>query len=129
MEAVILEEFGHFVDAQVNATDTLGDEGELFSDLVRGVSLSAAELGRIQAEDDHAVIVVDGQDVAIEQSAVISPSTTPNGFVIDVTPSGGTESLGWVVKGNGDINGDGKKDGSVLNLWIRPIAIRALTTF
>jgi hypothetical protein len=42
--------------------------------------------------------------VAIEQSAVISPSTTPNGFVIDVTPSGGTESLGWVV-------------GNVLDLW------------
>ena len=68
LEAVILEEFGHFVDAQVNSTDTLGDEGELFSALVRGVSLSAAELGRIQAEDDHAVIVVDGQSVAVEQA-------------------------------------------------------------
>jgi hypothetical protein len=68
LEAVILEEFGHFVDAQVNATDTLGDEGELFSALVRGVSLSAAELGRIQAEDDHAIAVIDGQQVAIEQA-------------------------------------------------------------
>ena len=67
LEAVILEEFGHFVDAQVNTADTAGDEGELFSDLVRGVSLSAAELGRIQAEDDHAIAVIDGQEVAIEQ--------------------------------------------------------------
>ena len=30
LEAVILEEFGHFVDAQVNNSDTAGDEGELF---------------------------------------------------------------------------------------------------
>ena len=34
-EAVILEEFGHFVDAQVNGTDTAGDDGELFSVIVR----------------------------------------------------------------------------------------------
>jgi hypothetical protein len=114
LEAVILEEFGHFVDAQVNATDTLGDEGELFSDLVRGVNLSAAELGGIKTENDHAVIVIDGQQVAIEQSAVISPSTIPSGFVINATPPGGTESLGFVVKGNGDINGDGLKDFVVL---------------
>ena len=71
LEAVILEEFGHFVDAQVNATDTPGDEGELFSALVRGVSLSAAELSRIKTEDDRAVIVVDGQSIAVEQAATL----------------------------------------------------------
>jgi hypothetical protein len=68
LEAVILEEFGHFVDAQVNTVDTAGDEGELFSALVRGVNLSAAELGRIKTENDHAVIVIDGQQVVIEQA-------------------------------------------------------------
>ena len=68
LEAVILEEFGHFVDAQVNATDTAGDEGELFSDLVRGVSLSPSELGRIKTENDHAVVIINGQETAIEQS-------------------------------------------------------------
>jgi subtilisin family serine protease len=68
LEAVILEEIGHFVDAQVNSTDTAGDEGELFSALVRGVDLSAAELSQIKAEDDHAAIVVDGETVAVEQS-------------------------------------------------------------
>ena len=55
LEAVILEEFGHFVDAQVNTKDTAGDEGELFSDLVRVVELSESELTRIRTEDDHAV--------------------------------------------------------------------------
>jgi hypothetical protein len=68
LEAVILEEFGHFVDAQVNATDTHGDEGELFSDLVRGVELSTSELTRIQTEDDHAIISLDGQLIPVEEA-------------------------------------------------------------
>ena len=71
LDAVILEEFGHFVDAQVNTKDTAGDEGELFSALVRGVNLSAAELGRIKAEDDHTVIVVNGQSIPVEKSTLI----------------------------------------------------------
>jgi uncharacterized repeat protein (TIGR01451 family) len=70
MEAVILEEFGHFVDAQVNSVDSPGDEGELFSALVRGVSLSAAELSRIKTEDDTAIIVIDGQSILIEQASL-----------------------------------------------------------
>ena len=71
LEAVILEEFGHFVDARVNNTDTIGDEGELFSAIVRGVNLSAAQLSRIEAEDDRAVIVVNGQSVAVEQAVTL----------------------------------------------------------
>jgi Ca2+-binding RTX toxin-like protein len=71
LEAVILEEFGHFVDAQVNQTDTAGDEGELFSAIVRSVNLSAAELSRIKTEDDHAVVMIDGQAMAIEKSESI----------------------------------------------------------
>jgi len=76
LDAVSLEEFGHFVDAQVNGTDTAGDEGELFSAVVRGVSLSAAELSRIKTEDDHAVVMIDGQAVAIEQDAPLNIAWT-----------------------------------------------------
>ena len=78
LEAVILEEFGHFVDAQVNNTDTLGDEGELFSAVVRGVSLSAAELSRIKAEDDHGIVSLGGQLIAIEKATptILTVTTT-----------------------------------------------------
>ncbi len=77
LEAVILEELGHFVDAKVNNTDTPGDEGQLFSALVRGVNLSAAELSRIKTEDDHAVVIIDGQATAIEMAnGVISFSNS-----------------------------------------------------
>ena len=68
VEAVVLEEIGHFVDAQVNQTDTTGDEGELFSEIVRGVSVSGAELVRMKGENDQAEIVVNGQSIAVEQS-------------------------------------------------------------
>jgi Ca2+-binding RTX toxin-like protein len=68
LEVVLIEEIGHFVDAQGNSTDTVGDEGELFSAIVRGVSLSTAELSRIKTEDDHAVMMIEGKKVAIEMA-------------------------------------------------------------
>ncbi|MFN5513742.1 MAG: FG-GAP repeat protein [Cyanobacteriota bacterium] len=58
-------------------------QGELFSDLVRGITPSAAELSRIQSENDQAVITLDGQQVAIEQAfstafkVNITAGTTP----------------------------------------------------
>ncbi|PSF34929.1 hypothetical protein C7H19_18145 [Aphanothece hegewaldii CCALA 016] len=66
--SVLLEEIGHFVDSQLNTTDTLGDEGELFSDLVRGVEISETELQRLRLEDDHAAVTIDGQTLQVEQS-------------------------------------------------------------
>jgi len=78
LEAVILEEFGHFVDAQVNQTDTAGDEGEVFSGVVRGVSLSEAELSRIKAEDDHGIMSLGDQLITIERAAptILTVTTT-----------------------------------------------------
>jgi predicted outer membrane repeat protein len=70
--AVILEEIGHYVDAQVNRVDTPGDEGELFSHLVRGVNLTEAELTYIQTEDDRSVINLGGQFIGVEQTAPIT---------------------------------------------------------
>jgi hypothetical protein len=36
ISAVLLEEYGHFVDSQVNVVDSLGDEGRFFRGLCRG---------------------------------------------------------------------------------------------
>jgi len=68
LDRVLLEEYGHFVDAQINRRDSVGDEGELFSALVRGVVLSSSELTRIQTEDDHARISVGGESLLVEES-------------------------------------------------------------
>jgi Ca2+-binding RTX toxin-like protein len=68
IKAIILEEIGHFVDAQVNELDTLGDEGEYFSKVVRAVTLSDTELNSIKTEDDHSVITLQGQNINVEQA-------------------------------------------------------------
>ena len=65
---VLIEEIGHFLDAQVG-TDTQGDEGEYFRNSVFGVTPDAAEQSRINAEDDHGFITVNGQQIAIEMSS------------------------------------------------------------
>lgn len=68
LNAVLLEEIGHFVDAQINTTDTLGDEGEYFADVVLGINLSAAKLNQLKTEDDHALVTIKGQTLSIEQA-------------------------------------------------------------
>lgn len=68
LRAVLLEEVGHYLDAVVNAKDTPGDEGALFSAIVRGINVSADQMKRLREENDQAVIVVHGQTVTVEQA-------------------------------------------------------------
>jgi hypothetical protein len=66
----LLEEIGHFVDAQINQTDSAGDEGGIFAELVQGYSLDTQTLQTLQAlkaEDDHATITINGQVIQVEQ--------------------------------------------------------------
>jgi Ca2+-binding RTX toxin-like protein len=65
---VILEEIGHYVDAQINPVDSAGDEGEIFANLVSGKSLTPTELAQLKGENDHAVINLGGQAVEIEMA-------------------------------------------------------------
>jgi Zn-dependent protease with chaperone function len=46
LKAVVIQEIGHWLDSQINTEDTQGDEGELFSALVRGEELGRSELER-----------------------------------------------------------------------------------
>ncbi|ABW29507.1 VCBS [Acaryochloris marina MBIC11017] len=87
--AVLLEEIGHGVDARINAVDSLGDEGNIFSHLVRGQELSASELQGLRAEVDHYTLMLDGQPVQVEASTVtISSDMTATGSnPINVTSS------------------------------------------
>ncbi len=66
---VLTEEYGHFLDAQINKTDSEGDEGEIFKDLVFNQPISSEELRRLKAEDDHGFIRLNNQLLAIEKSA------------------------------------------------------------
>ena len=66
----LLEEIGHFVDAQINSSDALGDEGAIFSALVQGETLDEAQLQQLRAEDDTATITLDGQVIQIEKATI-----------------------------------------------------------
>ncbi|MDD1474933.1 hypothetical protein MEO41_27225, partial [Dolichospermum sp. ST_sed4] len=63
----LLEEIGHFVDAHINLSDSAGDEGAIFAELVQGYSLDIQTLQALKAEDDHGTITVNGQNIQVEQ--------------------------------------------------------------
>ena len=70
IEAVLLEEIGHAIDYRLKgATDTRGDEGEIFSALLRGQTPST----RSFTEDDHRLITLNGITVAVEAASAPAP--------------------------------------------------------
>ena len=71
---LLLEEYGHFIDRQINASDSPGDEGAIFSALVRGEEIGDDELQRLKNEDDSTVVILDGEETAIEQNEFIVES-------------------------------------------------------
>jgi hypothetical protein len=65
---VLLEEYGHYVDSQLNITDTPGDEGAILASVVQGEELDENVLRQLKNEDDSVVVVLDEEEVAIEQN-------------------------------------------------------------
>jgi len=108
--AVLLEEIGHAIDHRLNGDhDSTGDEGEIFSALLRGLS------PRPQAwsEDDQRWIHLNGTQVSIEASGpgtidLSAIAAGSGGFVINGQAAGNLS--GTSVAGAGDINGDGLAD-------------------
>jgi hypothetical protein len=109
LSAVLLEEIGHFIDAQINSSDTPGDEGQLFSALVRGESLTEAEIAAIREENDAATITVDGQAISVEMAF-----STPTNFTVGSSPISVTV---------GDFNGDGKSDLATANVGSNNVSV------
>lgn len=66
--AVLLEEAGHRIDAQLNAIDRAGDEGAYFSALVIGNEISSEQRAVQQAEDDSTTVNLAGQSIRLEQN-------------------------------------------------------------
>lgn len=66
---VIIEEIDHYLDTKIHPnSDASGDEGEIFSKLVSGVNISAAEYVTLIGEDDSTTIILNNNLVQIEQS-------------------------------------------------------------
>ena len=88
--AVLLEEYGHYIDSQINLTDSAGDEGNIFARLVQGESISEPELAVLKAEDDTATIVINNQIIEVEQSV-----QTTSQFITLIEPTTTTPILGY----------------------------------
>ena len=68
---VLLEETGHYLDSQINSNDAPGDEGAIFASFVLGEELSDERLQLLQAEDDTAIVELNGKSTLIEQMSTI----------------------------------------------------------
>ncbi|HAC64310.1 MAG TPA: hypothetical protein DCF68_12410 [Cyanothece sp. UBA12306] len=117
---LLLEEYGHYIDARINSVDAAGDEGDIFSRLVTGESFSEGELQQLKAENDQVIVNIDGQEIAIEQqtNSIVINGRQGNDFLHGDVGSG--SSSNWqTLNGSsttlnqlafGDFNGDGKTD-------------------
>ncbi|MCC0177186.1 S8 family serine peptidase [Waterburya agarophytonicola K14] len=73
--SVILEELGHAFSQQLNPEDVPGDEGAIFSLLVRNENISSETLTRLQTEDDTVTVNLNDRNIQIEQAeAGINPA-------------------------------------------------------
>jgi hypothetical protein len=65
---VLLEEIGHYVDAQINLADAPGDEGAIFSSIVQGRILNTTELQALRSENDTTTLLINGQTLQAERN-------------------------------------------------------------
>jgi CSLREA domain-containing protein len=92
--AVLTEEFGHWLDHQLNGHDTPGDEGELLARLLLGPELSEGERQALRQENDAVSIRLgDGSTVAAEAA------TTPAGPTVLVVTTTADQTDGSAANG------------------------------
>ncbi|OUC14551.1 MAG: hypothetical protein B0A82_11480 [Alkalinema sp. CACIAM 70d] len=64
---VLLEEYGHFVDAQVNEVDAAGDEGAIFTAIVSTNLLDKKKLEQFKMENDTGLLQLKGKTIVGEK--------------------------------------------------------------
>ncbi|MBE9263328.1 M10 family metallopeptidase C-terminal domain-containing protein [Microcystis sp. LEGE 00066] len=101
---VILEEIGHYVDAQINPVDSAGDEGAIFAELVQGNSLDVATLDALRAENDQATIIINGEIIQVEQADFTGTNGNDN-----ITGTSGDDNISG-LDGNDTLSGLGGND-------------------
>jgi hypothetical protein len=63
---ILMEEMGHGIDARINTSDAVGDEGEIFSKLMHGDKISAQEMAALKVDNDSGVVNINGRNVTVE---------------------------------------------------------------
>nr|NCR53542.1 calcium-binding protein [Microcystis aeruginosa L211-07] len=101
---VILEEIGHYVDAQINQVDSAGDEGAIFAELVQGNSLDVATLDALRGENDQTTIIVNGEIIEVEQANFTGTNGNDN-----ITGTSDSDNISG-LDGNDTLSGLGGND-------------------
>ncbi|KZR79885.1 LVIVD repeat [Synechococcus sp. MIT S9504] len=115
VEAVLLEELGHAIDRRLNGSnDSSGDEGAIFSALIRGVEIADAE----RSQNDHHILIINGQRIAVEAAApTLSTAASPELTTITEdtgTPSGQVGTLvSALIDSGGSLNNFSDSDGDL----------------
>ncbi|NJN72003.1 MAG: hypothetical protein HC799_03895, partial [Limnothrix sp. RL_2_0] len=81
--AVWLEEIGHSIDAQINETDTPGDEGAIFVSLLQENITDIHSLSSLSDENDVAVLDLNGMSIGVEKSDDTNFSLVLNQLIQD----------------------------------------------
>jgi Ca2+-binding RTX toxin-like protein len=96
----LLEEVGHKLDRLLNGVvDSPGDEGAIFRLVVTGQEVSAEILTGLRSVDDHGVVVLDGELIAIEKQDFVG--TAANDTIAGTSGDDRISGLG----GNDDLSG------------------------
>ena len=105
ISAVLLEEFGHLLDAKFNPADAPGDEGAIFSQLVTGTPVTDAAIAALQAENDHGTAIIDGKAVPLEFAAAYGTVTVDGALAEWLTLDGSLAD--WSAANRLDTAADG----------------------
>ena len=73
VQAVLLEELGHDFDQYLNdGTDSAGDEGELFAQLVLNEAINPDQISQLKQQSDATSLLIDGQITSVETASGIA---------------------------------------------------------
>ena len=77
LERVYLEELGHHLDAVLGGADAAGDEGAIFARALLAPEAvpSGTLLASLRVENDHARLLIDGREIAVEHARQDGPGT------------------------------------------------------
>ena len=130
LKKVLLEEYGHQLDAEFNpGNDTPGDEGEFFSLIILGSEITEPELMRLRIENDASSVFLNGKeklretsDLAYSVIGLILAWRWASGQNVLWFMGGNNNSRhqqaplyhavlwSWDIKGIADFNGDDRPD-------------------
>ncbi|MGI0498806.1 FG-GAP-like repeat-containing protein [Limnospira platensis] len=108
--SVLLEEIGHYIDSQINISDTPGDEGAIFSGVVQGREFDAGELEALMAIDDTATVSLNGEEITIEESSTFSFAGSYRSSHQFTKNRGGWTNNNDYPRLLADVNRDGRAD-------------------